>query len=185
MIKLVFIFLVWILLIVFFKVSGFRVTLSLFFFIFLGRTWNYKVLKDDVNSDIDDYYSLFELKHDFSKTELEQAYNNEIEKLSNNLSIGLEYRIQLMALLNTAFDTLNDSHSRNEYDVKYKMYSEELQKSKLRADEISNDFWKYVKGLCHHVISPFIHFNFKSKETIGLLACVILDLFFLLPQWVN
>jgi DnaJ-class molecular chaperone len=92
------------------------------------------MLKNDVNSQIDDYYSLFNLKEDFKKTELEQAYNNEVEKLNNNLSIGVESRLQLMALFNTAFDTLNDSNSKSEYDREYKLHAEQLQASKLKSE---------------------------------------------------
>ncbi|OBQ14493.1 MAG: hypothetical protein AN482_01900 [Anabaena sp. LE011-02] len=161
-----------------FKATGLRCTLSLFFLVFLGKTWSYGVSKNDVNSQIDDYYSLFNLKQDFNKTELEQAYNNEVEKLNNNLSIGVESRLQLMALFNTAFDTLNDSHSKSEYDLEYKLHAEQLQASKLKSEEINNDFWKYADGLFNYFISPFINFNLKSKEIIGVIACLILDLLF-------
>lgn len=175
-IKLVFISMIWVLLIILFKATGLRITLLMFFFLFLWRTWSYEVLKNEINSQIDDYYSLFNLKHDFNKTELEKAYNNEVEKLNNNLSIGVENRLQLMAMFNTAFDTLNDSHSKSEYDLKYNLLVEELQTSKLKADEINNDFWKYVDGLFTYNFSPFINLNFKSKEIIGVLACLILDI---------
>jgi hypothetical protein len=161
-----------------FKATGLRCTLSLFFLVFLGKTWSYGASKNDVNSEIDDYYSLFNLKQDFNKTELEKAYNTEVEKLNNNLSIGLEYRLQLMAMFNTAFDTLNDSHSKSEYDLKYNLLAEQLQASKLKSEEINNDFWKYADGLFNYIISPFINFNFKSKEIIGVIACLILDLLF-------
>lgn len=128
---------------------------------------------------MDDYYSLFNLKHDFNKTELEKAYNNEVEKLNNNLSIGIESRLQLMAMFNTAFDILNDPNSKSEYDLKYNLLAEELQTSKIKADEIINDFWKYVDGLFTYTFSPFINFNFKSKEIIGVIACLILDIIFI------
>ncbi len=162
-----------------FKATGLRCTLSLFFLVFLGKTWSYGMLKNDVNSQIDDYYSLFNLKEDFKKTELEQAYNNEVEKLNNNLSIGVESRLQLMALFNTAFDTLNDSNSKSEYDREYKLHAEQLQASKLKSEEINNAFWKYADGLFNYIISPFINFNFKSKEIIGVIACLILDIIFI------
>jgi hypothetical protein len=179
LIKLVFISMIWILLIMLFKATGLRCTLSLFFLVFLGKTWSYGMLKNDVNSQIDDYYSLFNLKEDFKKTELEQAYNNEVEKLNNNLSIGVESRLQLMALFNTAFDTLNDSNSKSEYDREYKLHAEQLQASKLKSEEINNAFWKYADGLFNYIISPFINFNFKSKEIIGVIACLILDIIFI------
>lgn len=175
LIKLVFILLIWLLLIILFKATGLRITLLMFFFIFLGRTWSYGVLKNDINFQIDDYYSLFNLKHDFNETELEKAYNNEVEKLNNNLSIGIESRLQLMAMFNTAFDILNDPHFKSEYDLKYNLLAEELQTSNFKANEINNDFWKYLDGLFTHTFSRFINFNFKSKEIIGVLACLILD----------
>jgi hypothetical protein len=181
LIKMVFIILILLLLLVLFKLTGLRVTLLMFFFVLVGKTWNYGSLRGDINSQLEDYYSLFNLKQNFSKDELQEAYDNEIDKLNNNLSTSIDNRLHLMGVFNTAFDTLNDSQTKNEYDDKYNLVLEEINASKLKSSELNNNIANYVDGLIKHNLSPFINFKLNSKDTLGLLFCIILDLVFILP----
>ena len=179
LIKMVFIILIWLLLVMLFKLTGLRVTLLMIFFVLVGKTWNYGSLKDNIDSQFEDYYSLFNLKQDFTKDELQEAYDNEIDKLNNNLSISIDNRLHLMGMLNTAFDTLNDSQAKSEYDGKYNLVLEEINSSKIKSAELNNNIASYLDGLFKFNLSPFVNFRFKSKDTIGLLVCLILDLIFI------
>lgn len=164
-----------------FKLTGLRTTLLMFFLVFVGKTWNYGSLKSDINSQFEDYYSLFNLKQDFNKDEIQGAYDNEIDKLNNNLSISIDNRLHLMGVLNTAFDTLINPQTKSEYDDKYSLILEEINASKLKSSELNNNIANYVDGLIKHNLSPFINFKLNSKDTLGLLFCIILDLVFILP----
>lgn len=180
LIKMIFIVLVCILMVIAFKLTGLKVTLLMFFFIFLGKTWGFGLNNVELNSQLDDYYSLFKLEHSFNKHDLQVAYDNEINRLNNDPSIGIEDRLHLMGLLNTAFDTLNNTDLKSDYDKKYNLMLEEINVSKLKNDEINNNVEKYIMGLIKHNLYPFINFKLLSFDTIGLLSCLILDLVFIL-----
>lgn len=164
-----------------FKLTGLRATLLMFFIVFVGKTWNYASLKSYINSQFEDYYSLFNLKQDFNKDELQGAYDNEIDKLNNNLSISIDNRLHLMSMLNTAFDTLNDPLSKSEYDVKYNTLLDEIKKEKEKMEFQNKKFSTYFKGLLSYNLKPFKNYVFFSKNTIGILACLIIDLIFIIP----
>ncbi len=181
LIKMIFIILICLLLLLLFKLTGLRVTLLMFFFVFLGKTWNYGTFKSDINSQFEDYYSLFNLKESFSKDELQKAYENEMDKLNNNQSITIDNRIHLMGVLNTAFETLINPQTKSEYDDKYNLVLEEINASTLKSSELNNNISNYVDGLIKQNLSPFVNFKLNSKETLGLLVCIILDLVFILP----
>lgn len=181
LIKMIFIILIMILLVMLFKLTGLRVTLLMFFFVFVGKTWNYGSFKSDINSQFEDYYSLFNLKQDFNKDELQGAYDNEIDKLNNNLSISIDNRLHLMSMLNTAFDTLNDPLLKSEYDITYNSLLDEIKKEEANMELQNQKFSTFVKGLLNYNIKPFQNYVFFSKNTIGILACLIIDLVFIIP----
>jgi len=168
-----------ILLIVVFKITGLRVTMLMLFFVFLSKTWNYGLHNVSHNSQLEDYYSLFNLDINFKLAELQLAYDNEINKLNNNLSIGVEDRLHYMGLINTAFDTLNDPESKIEYNIKYNLLLDEINASKIKSDEINSNVAKYINELIKYNFSSFLNFKMFSIDTIGLLSCLLLDLVFL------
>ncbi len=181
LIKLTFIVLVVISLIILGSFTGLRLVLLMLFFVFFSNTWKYGKLKMEVNG-IDDYYSLFNLNHNFSKTELEQSYNLELEKLNKNFSISAENKISLIAFINSAYDTLNDPIYKNEYDLKYNSILDEIKKAEKEIELENKQFSSYFNGLLNYNLKPFKNYTFFSKNTIGILACLIIDLVFILPK---
>ena len=181
LIKIIFVVLILFLLLLLLKLTGLRVTLLMFFFIFIGKTWNYGSLKSDVNLQMEDYYFLFNLKQEFSKEELLEAYNKEVEKLNTNLSVTIDNRLYLMGMLNTAYDTLNDSQAKSDYDHKYNLILKEINASQLKLAELNDNLSNYVGGLLKYNFSPFINLKLLSKDSIGIVGCLIIDLIFNLP----
>ena len=163
-----------------FKLTGLRVTLIMFFFVFFSNTWSYRTLKLSFNK-IDDYYSLFNLNQNFSKKELEDSFNLELEKLNNNLTITAENKISLIAFINNAFDTLNEPISKSEYDIMYNSFLDEIKKEKANMELQDKKFSTYFKGLLSYNMKPFKNYAFFSKNTFGILACLIIDLVFIIP----
>ena len=178
LVKLIFIIIVYVLLFFIFKITKLHFTLIMLLFVFLSNTWKYSLFEITLN-EIDDYYALFNLNQNFSKKELEDSYNLELEKM-NDFSITAENKISLIAFINTAYDTLSNDISKNEYDLKYNSLLEEIknQESSLKLD---NNVSSYFKGLLDYNLKPFKNFKFFSKNTIGIIACLIIDLLFILP----